>query len=50
MMMENLVDIDWADVRQAIPAFLTVALMPLTYSIAYGVLAGGVLGVLRAHC
>lgn len=41
MMLENLVDIDWADVRQAIPAFLTVALMPLTYSIAYGVLAGG---------
>ncbi|WIA33567.1 hypothetical protein OEZ86_006691 [Tetradesmus obliquus] len=40
MMMENLVDIDWADVQQAIPAFLTVALMPLTYSIAYGVIGG----------
>jgi AGZA family xanthine/uracil permease-like MFS transporter len=29
-----------ADVQQAIPAFLTVALMPLTYSIAYGVIGG----------
>jgi hypothetical protein len=27
-------------VQQAIPAFLTVALMPLTYSIAYGVIGG----------
>jgi xanthine/uracil/vitamin C permease (AzgA family) len=25
---------------QAIPAFLTLAVMPLTYSIAYGVVAG----------
>lgn len=37
MMLENLVDIDWGDVREAVPAFLTVAIMPLTYSIAYGV-------------
>lgn len=40
MMMENLVDIDWADVRQAVPAFITIVTMPLTYSIAYGVIAG----------
>eukprot|EP00775_Hariotina_reticulata_P005975 gene5975-6214_t len=40
MMMENLVDIDWADVRHAIPAFITIVCMPLTYSIAYGVIAG----------
>lgn len=40
MMMENLVDIDWADVRQAVPAFITIVCMPLTYSIAYGVIAG----------
>lgn len=40
MMMENLVDIDWHDVRQAIPAFLTIVTMPLAYSIAYGVIAG----------
>jgi hypothetical protein len=30
-MMENLVDIDWADVRHAIPAFITIVCMPLTY-------------------
>lgn len=40
MMMENLIDIDWADVRQAVPAFITIVVMPLTYSIAYGVIAG----------
>eukprot|EP00879_Flechtneria_rotunda_P021106 GHRR01022235.1.p1 GENE.GHRR01022235.1~~GHRR01022235.1.p1 ORF type:complete len:199 (+),score=36.61 GHRR01022235.1:292-888(+) len=40
MMMENLVDIDWGEVRQAVPAFITVVTMPLTYSIAYGVIAG----------
>ena len=25
---------------QAIPAFLTICIMPLTYSIAYGIVAG----------
>lgn len=40
MMMENLIDIDWANVRQAVPAFTTIVTMPLTYSIAYGVIAG----------
>lgn len=27
-------------VRQAVPAFITIVTMPLTYSIAYGVIAG----------
>jgi xanthine/uracil/vitamin C permease (AzgA family) len=27
-------------VRQAVPAFITIVVMPLTYSIAYGVIAG----------
>ena len=40
MMMENIIDIDWANVREAIPAFITIIVMPLTYSIAYGVIAG----------
>ncbi|WIA38688.1 hypothetical protein OEZ86_001993 [Tetradesmus obliquus] len=40
MMMENVVDIDWADVRQAVPAFITIVTMPMTYSIAYGLIAG----------
>ncbi|KIZ05321.1 putative MFS transporter, AGZA family, xanthine/uracil permease [Monoraphidium neglectum] len=40
LMMENIVDIDWSDIGQAVPAFLTIAIMPLTYSVAYGVIAG----------
>jgi len=40
MMMRGLVDIDWEDYGSAIPAFLTIILMPLTYSIAYGMIAG----------
>lgn len=40
MMMENLLDIDWRDAQSAIPAFLTIAVIPLTYSIAYGIIAG----------
>ena len=35
LMMINVVRINWADVTEAIPAFLSIALMPLTYSIAY---------------
>ncbi|KAG6418554.1 hypothetical protein SASPL_120758 [Salvia splendens] len=40
LMMKAVVEVDWADMRQAIPAFITLILMPLTYSIAYGLIAG----------
>ncbi|KAG8067702.1 hypothetical protein GUJ93_ZPchr0005g16156 [Zizania palustris] len=40
MMMRAVADVDWTDMRQAVPAFLTLALMPLTYSIAYGLIGG----------
>jgi len=40
MMMRPLVEIDWYDYGQAIPAFITVIIMPLTYSIAYGIIGG----------
>ncbi|KXZ42897.1 hypothetical protein GPECTOR_112g267 [Gonium pectorale] len=40
LMMENLLDIDWKDYTHAIPAFITIAVVPMTYSIAYGILAG----------
>lgn len=40
LMMRSVVDIEWDDMRQAIPAFLTLILMPLTYSIAYGLIGG----------
>lgn len=40
LMADGLGKIDWDDIAIAIPAFLTVALMPFTYSITTGV-AGG---------
>ncbi|KAK7340036.1 hypothetical protein VNO77_20728 [Canavalia gladiata] len=40
MMMKCVVEINWEDMREAIPAFMTILLMPLTYSIAYGLIGG----------
>lgn len=40
LMMRCVVEIEWDDMRQAIPAFVTMLLMPLTYSIAYGLIGG----------
>ncbi|MFD6418197.1 NCS2 family permease [Streptomyces sp. NPDC060194] len=40
MMMQNARHVDWADYSVAVPVFLTVALMPFTYSITAGVAAG----------
>jgi AGZA family xanthine/uracil permease-like MFS transporter len=36
LMMSGLADVDWADPMTAVPAFLTVVMTPLTYSIANG--------------
>ncbi|KAL0299368.1 UNVERIFIED_CONTAM: Adenine/guanine permease AZG1 [Sesamum radiatum] len=40
LMMKAVVEVEWGDMRQAIPAFMTMILMPLTYSIAYGLIGG----------
>jgi AGZA family xanthine/uracil permease-like MFS transporter len=40
MMMMNARHVDWADRATAIPVFLTVVVMPFTYSITAGVAAG----------
>lgn len=40
LMMRAVVEVEWDDMRQAIPAFITLLLMPLTYSIAYGLIGG----------
>ena len=40
LMMAPLVDIAWDDPEAAIPAFLTVAMIPLTFSIANGLAFG----------
>lgn len=40
LLMEGVRDIDWSDKLEALPAFLTILLMPLSYSITTGVGAG----------
>ncbi len=40
LMMRQVTDIDWNDVEIGIPAFLTIVLMPFTYSITVGIGAG----------
>ncbi len=37
LMMNNVRDIDWMDPAVALPAFLTVAMMPFTYNISFGI-------------
>jgi AGZA family xanthine/uracil permease-like MFS transporter len=46
MMMRGAAEIDWADKEMAIPAFLTIVMMPLTYSIADGIAWGIIAWVL----
>ena len=40
LMMRQAADIDWSDSEMALPAFLTIVLMPFTYSIADGIAFG----------
>ncbi|MDD6052468.1 MAG: NCS2 family permease [Bacteroidales bacterium] len=40
MMMSPVRDIDWDNYREAIPAFITAVMMPLSYSIAHGIMLG----------
>jgi len=51
MMMGALAEVDWVDPLEAIPAFLTVIMIPLTYSIAnglaFGIISHAVLKLLR---
>jgi AGZA family xanthine/uracil permease-like MFS transporter len=53
LMMSQVKSIDWDDVEIAIPAFLTIAVMPFTYSISAGIGTGFVtyvlLRVVRGH-
>ncbi|MES2442363.1 MAG: NCS2 family permease [Pseudomonadota bacterium] len=53
LMMAPLVDIEWDDPAIAIPAFLTVAMIPLTFSIAnglaFGITAHALLKLLRGR-
>ncbi|KAJ7560929.1 hypothetical protein O6H91_03G006600 [Diphasiastrum complanatum] len=40
LMMKAVLEINWDNMKECIPAFVTMILMPLTYSIAYGVIGG----------
>ncbi len=40
LMMQQVTGIDWDDLEVAVPAFLTIVLMPFTYSITVGIGAG----------
>ena len=46
MMMKGAAEIDWNDKEMAIPAFVTIAMMPFTYSIANGIAWGVITYVL----
>jgi AGZA family xanthine/uracil permease-like MFS transporter len=46
LMMQQVTGIDWDDLEIALPAFLTIVLMPFTYSISAGIGAGFVSWVL----
>jgi len=46
LMMQQVKGIDWDDLDVAIPAFLTIVLMPFTYSITVGIGAGFLVYVL----
>ncbi|MBQ9888090.1 MAG: NCS2 family permease [Bacteroidales bacterium] len=50
MMMGPIVKIDWDDFSESIPAFITVLLMPVAYSISDGILIGVISYVLLNAC
>ena len=40
LMVHGITGIDWDDITEAVPAFLTMTFMPFTYSIADGIAIG----------
>jgi AGZA family xanthine/uracil permease-like MFS transporter len=46
LMMTQVTNIDWSDMEVALPAFLTIVLMPFTYNITVGIGAGFIAWVL----
>ncbi|KAF9005079.1 xanthine/uracil permease [Cyathus striatus] len=40
LMIRNVLEINWHYIGDAVPAFLTLVIIPLSYNIAYGVIAG----------
>ena len=50
MMCANVLKIDWDNYSEAIPAFLTMFLMPLSNSISDGIMFGIIMYVLMNLC
>lgn len=42
LMLESIVKVNFADITEALPAFLTLAMMPFTASISEGIVFGGI--------
>ena len=40
LMIGGVKDVDWSDPAVAVPAFMTIVMMPLTYNISYGIAFG----------
>ncbi|CAI9267285.1 unnamed protein product [Lactuca saligna] len=40
LMMKVIKDIEWDNIKEGVPAFVTILLMPLTYSISNGIIGG----------
>ena len=50
LMLKNFSKVDMSDMRSAVPAFLTLIMMPLTYSIANGIGIGAIAYVIITLC
>ena len=50
MMMAPVKNLDWTDFTESIPAFITMLMMPVAYSISDGILLGVIAYVLVNAC
>lgn len=50
MCKDSITKIEWNDLSKAFPAFITIIIMPMTYSIAYGIIAGLFVSLLIYLC
>ena len=50
LMMNNVRDIEWSDPAISVPAFLTIAMMPFTYNISFGIGFGLIAHVIIKAC
>ena len=50
LMMNCVREIEWTDAAEAVPAFLTIAMMPFTYNISYGMAFGIISYIIIKMC